>query len=398
MDTGAFDPLAFSPAAFSTAEPLTTDELLAVGVRALDPAYIEPIRDVGPGYELYQASAQVMRRCSLAVSGFAEDIYILTSRGGVLATIQATFFRQNASAGAGRMLAGTIVSANSRGAGFRTVADAVFGPSDLTATAPAVALGYGYEWNILGPFIDPDGVTWPGELDTINLPLQSPIYFDPSILVRNDEASDGLGRPRTLDVLGGERALPRYTNETDANYRARIRTLPDTISPAAIKRQLANYFRQIPGLFWHHVETWQHEYQECFDAPDIVPTPTEPYSSTLFVFDDPGPVSPIRNRWLGEHDYLGAFIVEVAMPPTISDYGFAFDDGALELEDVTTTVGLGAFAAFDVSDSMLPPALAPAYDGVDFGIESFFGNLWTLLDSIKAAGVFVVIKIQEQES
>lgn len=394
MDSGAFDPRAFDAGAFSVAAELTTDDLLTVAEHALDPAYIEPIRDIGPGYELYQAGAQVMRRCSIAVRNFAQNIYILTSRGGVLASINVTFFRQNASAGAGRVLAGTIVSASSRGAGFRTVADAVFGASDLTATAPAVALGFGYEWNILGPFIDPQGSSSPGELDTIDLPLQLPIFWDPSIQVRNDEAADGLGRPPTLDVLGGERMLPRYTNELDENYRTRIRTLPDTISPAAIKRQLANYFRQIPGLFWHHVETWRHEYQECFDAPEIGPTPVEPYSSTRFVFDDPRPLSPIQNRWLGMNDYLGAFIVEVAMPPAFADLGFAFDDPADDEADLTTVVGIRAVSAFDV-DSLTPPSLPPAFDGRDFGLEAYLSGLLDILEEIKASGVYVVIHLQE---
>src|SRR5262245_46018869 len=152
---------------------LTQDELLAASDRALDEGYIQPIRDVGPGYELYQAGAAVMVRCSQAVVHFEQDVFILSARGGVLATVQATFFRTNASAGAVRMLAGTIVSSSGNGARFRTTTDAVFAASDLAATVTAVAMGYGYEWNIRGPFLDPSGVTWPGELDTIDLPLQS---------------------------------------------------------------------------------------------------------------------------------------------------------------------------------------------------------------------------------
>ena len=377
---------------------ITKDQLLAVSDRAMPDTYIAPIREIGPGYEIWQGIAKIGERCSQAVVNFDRDIYILSSRGGVLATVPVTFYRQNAMAGAVTMMAGTTVRATRGGQVFRTIADAVFGPTDLEATTTAIATGFGYEWNIQGPFVDPDGATWPGELDAIDLPLQNPVFQDPTIQVRNDAPADGLGRPPTLDILGAERGLPRQAdNESDDHYRARIRTLPDTVSPAAIRRQLANYFRRQPGLFWRSVETWQHEYQECWDAPDLPATPFENFDSTMFVYDDPRPPSPIRNRWLGEIDAQGAFIVEVAEPSAINDFGFAYDDPSGALADQPApSVATRALSAYDVPDTLVPPGRPPAYDGFDAGISTFFFALFALLDEIKAGGVYVVIHIQEQ--
>lgn len=372
---------------------LTEDDLLAVIDRVIPDSYLQPIRDVGPGYELYQGSAKVGERCSLAVDRFAADIYILTSEGGRLATVPVTFYRQSFSPGAVTMLAGTVVRASRGGQTFLTATDAVFGPTDLVSTmTTGVATGYGYEWNIAGPFVDPQDNVWPGELDTIDLPLQAPIFGDPTVQVRNDGPGVG-GHPRTLDVLGGERELPRNPNESDTLYRARIRTLPDTVAPAAVKRQLLNYFRQIPGLFYRHIETWRHEYQECFDAPTGTSS-IEPYDPNLFSYDDPRPPSPMQNRWLGLNDYLAAFTVEVAMPPAFADYGLAYDDPAAAEVDLQTLVGIRAFSAFDL-DALTAPSLLPAYDGRDFSLETYLSQLYDLLDAIKPAGAFVVVWIQE---
>lgn len=397
MGGGAFDPGAFDAAFDGGQDGLTQDDLLAVVDRVVPESYLQPIKEVGPGYELYQGSAAVGARCSLAVARFERDGDILTSAGGVLATVPVTFYRADASAGAVRVLAGTVVSCSRGGQSFRTTTDAVFGATDLEAPpVTARAMGYGYEYNIRGPYLEVrTGITWPGDLDTIDMPLMDPVFGDPSVQARNDMDADGLGRPRTLDLIGRERDLDRQPNETDTNYRARIMTLPDTVSPAAIKRQVTNYVRQIPGLFWRHVETWDRAYQECFDAPEVASPPGVGYDPTMFVPDDPRAPSPIRNRYLGHNDYLGAFLIEIATPPHIAEYGFALDDPADNLADVSSTVGVRAFAAYDVPDTLPAPALIPSFDGRDYGVQSFLAGLFSILERIKAGGVFVVIHLQE---
>lgn len=373
---------------------LVSQDFLNAIDRALDDGYLAPLKAYEDGYELLQGYAKVGERCSLAVRRLELDGFILSSAGPQKATVAATFYRATSAAGAGTVLTGTILRCSIGGQLFRTIADAVFGALDLTKTVTAEALGYGYEWNIKGPFVDRAGTVWPGELDTIDLPLQSPPFFDDTIQVRNDADADGLGRPGTLDLIGNERGLPRQPNEPDGNYKIRIRNLPDTISPNAILRQLANYFRPL-GLGWRAVETWQHEYQECFDAPAEPATAYQNYDQNLFCFDDPRPGSPMQNRWLGENDYLGAFIVEIARPPTISDYGFAYDDTAASEADLKSSMGIRAVPAYDVPDSLSPPSLAPCYDGLDFGLQDVVVNAFALLDEIKAGGVYVAIVIQE---
>lgn len=373
---------------------LTQDDLLAVIDRAIPDSYLEPLKDPGPGYELYQAAAKVGERCSTAIDSFSADVYIATSQHGVTALITVTFYRTTATAGAGVMMAGTVVRASRGGQRFRTTADAPFGALDLETTATAEAIGFGYEWNVAGPFVDRFGNERPGEIDKIDLPLQSPPFWDSTIKVRNDAGPDRPGRPATLDALGAERDLPRQVNEDDPRYRIRVRSLPDTVSPAAIRRQLKNYFRRFPTVTWTLIETWQHEYQECYDAPDLPPTPTQNYDSTLFVYDDPRPPSPFRNRYLGENDYLGAFIVEVSAMPSVTEFAPAYDDPTTSLSGVSNPSGYRAFSAYDVA-ALASPGLAPAYDGSDPGADNFLIALLALLEEIKASGVFVAIVQQE---
>jgi hypothetical protein len=374
---------------------LTQADLLAAVDRALDEGYLAPMKATGDGYELVQGFTKIGERCSLSVRRFELDGFIMSSAGASRATVTLKFYRAVATAGAGKILKGTIVRASIGGQMFRTTADGAFGALDLFVLVAAESIGYGYHYNVAGPFVDPDGNEWPGVIDTIDLPLEEPPFFDDTIQVTNTIAATG-GRPGTLDAIGNERNLPRQVGEADVSYQVRIRTLPDTVSPNAILRQLKNYFRPY-GVSWRAIETWQHEYQECYDAPDEPATIYENYDANLFCYDDPRPGTPMQNRWLGENDYLGAFVVEVEMPPTISDFGFAYDDTADTEADVQTAGGIRAFAAYDVPDTLTAPALPPCFDGVDFGAEAFFLNLYNLLDEIKAGGIFVTIHITETQ-
>lgn len=376
------------------ADQLLQADLLAAVARALPDSYLDPMIANGDGYELLQGFAKSGERVSLAVRNFELDGFVGSAAGASLATVMVTFYRPTDAAGALTVRTGSLVSASVGGQVFRTIADAVFGSTDLEITVAAVSIGFGYEWNIRGNYTDPQGAVWPGELDTILLPLQDPPFTDQTILVRNDNDATG-GRPGSLDALGDERNLARQATEDDNNYRGRIRALPDTISPNAIARQLKNYMRPF-GLWYRTVETWQHQYQECWDAPDDPPTMYQPYDSNLFCYDDPRPNSPMQNRWLNEIDYLGAFIVEVAAPAAILDYGFCYDDPETDEADAMTPLGIRALSAYDIPSSLAPPSIAGCYDGIDFGINTLFWNLYALLDSIKAGGVYVAIVIQEQ--
>lgn len=61
--------------------------------------------------------------------------------------------------------------------------------------------------------------------------------FDQDLgFVVTNEASPVGGRSAMLDELGSERNIPRSPNEPDGLYRKRIATLPDVVSPNAIRR------------------------------------------------------------------------------------------------------------------------------------------------------------------
>lgn len=371
------------------ANPLTQTQLLEVIDRQFPDSYLDPIRNVGPGWEMYQGFAKVGERCSLAVSRAEDDGYILTAKGPKQATVAATFYRENAGAGAGTVLAGTIVKCSGGGQMFRTLAPAVFSGAALEVTVDAIAIGYGYEWNIKGKYTAPNGETAPGELDTVVLPLQDPPYWDPSIRVRNDTDADGLGRPGTLDALGDERGLPRQPNESDENYRARVRLLPDTITPAAFRRQLTQFFKPY-GIDWWALETWQLSYQVCYDAPEVTTNALEDFDARVFTYDDPREHVPISNRWLDENDVEGAFIVELEPTAAIREYGMAYDDPETH---IVTAAGRRAISAFDLSDVLPGDLFGGAYDAEDIGFDEMIVALAQLLESIKGHGIKATIHI-----
>ncbi len=57
------------------------------------------------------------------------------------------------------------------------------------------------------------------------------------------------GRLGVLDELGAERDLGRASGEQDDNYRQRIATLADVVSPNALKRSLSRALGSIPWVF-----------------------------------------------------------------------------------------------------------------------------------------------------
>lgn len=378
------------------ANPLTQQQLLDVVERAFPDSYIQPLKNVGHGFEILQAYAKIGERCSLAVSRAEDDSYIGTARGGIAAQVEVIFYRTSSAAGAVTVLKGTLVRASGGGQVFRTAEDAVFGALDLEVAVNAIAIGYGYEYNVEGKYTAPNGDSSPGEIDTVLRPLQDPPFGDPSIKVRNDAPADGLGRPATLDAHGAEIEVPRSPGESDENYRLRLRALPDTITPAAFRRQLAMFFKPY-AIEWWLIETWQPSYQTCFDAPDIVPQHGTGYSPSLFTFDDPRTHVPVANRWLDDNDCAAAGIVEMRMPEYIRDHSFVYDDPGVAPADFESSLGRRAMSAYDFPETFPPPRFGGAYDGPDVGIAEMFAGLADLLRNIKAAGVKLTIHIAGED-
>lgn len=376
-------------------QPLTQADLLAVFDRILPPEYLEPLKSPGPGYELLQAFAAMLARTSVSVSRGSEAIFVLSSVGGAKATGEVELYRAAAhpTGLAVEVRAGTVVKASASGVRFLLLESATFGPADLGPFTVAVeAEAVGYRYNVTGERTLADGDTVPGEIDTIDVLVETPDFGDPTIQVRQVGDTTG-GVDASLDQNGLDRGIRRVLTEGDDTFRGRVRSLPDTVSPDAFRRQLL-YFAKALGIEvqFDFIETWQISYQTCYDAPSSA-IPGSDYDPNLFCYDDPRSQYPFRNRWLGENDYRGGVIVVVPDFPAISDVGMAYDDTAANPADLQTILGSRAVGAYDVP-SGYALSLQGGYDGFDLGKQTVYKSLWDQLQAIKAAGVSVAIELK----
>lgn len=297
------------------------------------------------------------------------------------------------------LLKGTIVSTSIGGRRFLTAADATLFPTDLAVTAPVEAEAVGWEWNVPGKVVFPDGEEVPGEIDTIDLPIQDPPFSDPSIRVRQLVSTAG-GQAAMLDQLGLDRGLTRRAGEPDRTYRARIRALPDTVSLDAIKRALTNLLLPITVAF-SIIETFEFSYQTCwFEFGDAATDPNEVatipqvfgFDPNTFVWDDPRPLVPFRNRWLDENEHRGAFIAVIPELAAFADVGMAWDDTASTLAAHMTENGKRAHNAYDVPLSANPSILQGGYDGFDLSKAAVYKNIFDTLQAIKAGGIAAIVE------
>lgn len=355
--------------------------------RILPPSYLDPLRSVGPGYEVFQALAELGERISLAVGRLECAQFITLAQGGQRARVPVEFFRP-ALTGSVTIKVGTIVRTSVGGRQFSLVEDVVFGPADLVVPGTVEAIADGYEWNVVGPATTAGGESIPGEIDVVELPLQDPPFGDPSILVRQTGDPTQEGRAAALDGLGADRDLRRNPGEGDVRYAARVRSLPDTVTPDAIVRQLHKILDPL-GLAFDFIETFELRYQTCYDAPDA-PIAGSPFAPNTFTYDDPRPEFPFFNRWLDVEDQHGAFVVVVQDPLPIEEHAMVYDDPGAVLADFAGR----AHSAYDVDPVGLNPAVIEgAYDGTDVGQAALFLNLSNLLEEIKAGGVKVALEL-----
>lgn len=366
--------------------------------------FIYPLKtNPNSGYELMQVAAKIGERLSLACQRLEAGNLILTAEGGQRATGIVEFYRANNMAGAVTVKAGSMVSTSDGGRDFITLADAVFGPTDLgPIEAPIEATAMGYEWNVLGQTITTAGLVLAGEIDEARQLIEDPPYGDPTIQVRNLLPTSG-GQPAMLDALGVDRDLVRLVKEEDDHYRLRIRSLPTTITKTAIIAMLDAYLKPLQ-LDYTLIETWQVDYQTCWDAPQTTFSGNLDYSGDLFAYDDfreqgvvplPPTSLPMWNRWLDEAEFRGAFIVVIDNNQPILDVGMAFDDPGTEPSDFSNLVQgwQRGTPAFDTELPTTPDTIFPgAYDGVDLRAEAAYFGLVDLLQQIKAYKVAAIIE------
>lgn len=362
--------------------------------RILPSDYLEPLKSPGPGYEVFQALAALGERISQAVARFSVGNFIGTAAGGQKAQANVLFSRPTFTAGTVVVQANTIVTTSQGDRRFVLLADVSFGATDLgPLTGLVEAIAFGYEYNVRGERTAADGELLPGEIDTIHSLYEDPPYGDPTIVVHQVEDASG-GQAEMLDQLGIDRGLLRSPAEADDPYRTRIITLPDTVSPDAIRRALDAMLDPL-GIPYELIETFEITYQTCYDAPPYPIAANPNYDPNLFCYDDPRRGAHFDDVWLDDVEYRGAFVVVVPLIGAVADYGMAYDDTAMTPADLVTPGLIGgrrAVSAYDAPLTLTPIELVGAYDGTDLGAATIWKGVYDLLQKIKAAGVAAVLE------
>lgn len=372
----------------------TKEHFLDVARRFLG-RYAEDLEYTGRGgWDMLRAAAAACSRVSLAIGRAEVESYPSTATGPALTTVELSFTRDNIGAGAFTLKSGTLVRASYNGALFRTLVDLEFGALDLgPLTVDAVAVGYGEEFNVPGRYVAPAGDMMPGAIDVIDMGIQDPPFVERALAVTNLADAAG-GRIGQLDIHGADVDVDRVPGETDANYAARVVTVADAVTPAAIRRHLQRFFAAL-GLVeiddWNLRETWEHRFTGWYDAPETA-FPLHPdYDPSLGVYDDPrGGV--VHGRWLDGAHLEAAGILEVRELAAVLEWGGVYDDPADTAADRTTSLGTRALSVYDVPD--LTDVRAMVYDGVDLRKDALLAILAKLLEALKAHGVAITILAQ----
>lgn len=381
--------------------------------RILPNGYLAPmlpyngVEPSGPGWELFQAFAVIAAKASSAVAQFDTGNFIRSALGGRYATSRVAFSRLSAIAGPIVIKAGTRVR-NTSSYTYVTIADVTFGAGDLGPHEVDVrATDLGVDWNSEGPFVAADGELVPGPLSVIEVPyfynLAGELVPDEYMTMTQVLPATGGAEP-ALDLLGIDRGIARRTGESDRQYAIRISQLPDTVSPGAVKRQADAYLEPLLTPFkglWDFIEVWDPAFQTAWDAPPNPPSGTVSFSGNaignVFVFDDPRPAFPPRNRYLDGLTGRGCFIVAVQALPFVGQHGMVYDDPRETLpltttESLRSPLGLRATSAYDIPLTYQDAEhLIGVWDGMDWAKTSIYSGLQSLLDATKAAGVLAVV-------
>lgn len=375
----------------------TQAELLALLDRLLPFSYLDPLKQIGPGYEMLQAFAKLHEKVSQAVATLSRQAYIISAEAGAFSTGTVELYRAAPHVSLLDVVVkqGTVVECSASGRRYTTNADVTFlAASTGPFTVGVTAMFQDYNYNVIGQVTTLAGEVLPGEIDTIRTLIEDPDYGDPTIQVRQTAANTVGGIDASLDLLGKDRGMPRIFNEDDETYRARIRALPDNISLSAFQRAVTLFLLPY-GAFGTIIETWDDTYQTCYDGPAGT-FPLSTYDPNLFCYDDPRNPVPFRNRYLDETDYRGGVIVVVPNLASIFDVGMGYDDTAMNATDFTTPIGLRAVTAYDVPTTLITTEIQGGYDGFDLPKQAVYKGLYQLLQDIKAAGISVAVELSGQ--
>lgn len=348
--------------------------------------YVEGLK-VGGGYEVLRGLAAVGARASLMASRWNAATLAGYAALGKRATGYVYFFRDTAAAGAVRMKAGTVVATADQRA-FFTTADAAFDANELgPVAAPIEATLPGYEYNVDGENLTALGEIVPGQITQILVLLQDPEFGDPSMRVRNVAPTQGGVDPQ-LEQLAQDRGVsPRHANESEDEFRLRVKTITFGVSASGIEETGRNLLRKwAPTFQFGIVDAWDPAYQTGYDGP-IPGPPTFP--DAVFVYDDERPPA-VRNRWLSHEDANGGgFIAGLSKLPCLQDQALFLDDPAAIATDWLTPGTDGGRRAGNYLDLpfTLPAEVLPSgLSARDAAADGTYASAYKMLQDLKAAG------------
>ncbi len=354
----------------------TQAELLDIVARSYPQEYLQALQaQANGGYEVFEASAQVLARVSAAVAELYCCALLAFAHGGALASGTVELVRETAVGGAITVGAGTILEASRTGRRFRTLTAVTFGALALGPFVVAVqAIEFGSEYNLPGVTITGGGETVPGEIDTVRFLANTSVGFDVNLQCRQLAATSGGASP-CLDGLGEDLSIPREALESDARYRQRIITTPDTVSPAAIERGLDS----IVGALGLHVCLREVGTSRLpgffFDAGSSADSPQVPANN--YAFDMDFSVRPAdRYKLILDYTDFRAFML-VGVPKVVDiDFGFVFDGTRAD-----------AFPLQNAFDTTSPTASSAAFDGFTSLNASLYKSIYNIVNEKRAGGV-----------
>lgn len=374
----------------------TAQYFLSLFERLLPYDYLYPLETTGPGYELFHAFSKIGERLSLAVKRLDDGLYVITAPPASFTEVEVLLSRPLSSTSVGfTELAGTVIETRFGGRKFELLEDVIFGPLEAgPKPVRAKAFFPSYQWNVLGRQETPDGEELAGEISKVVSPFQRFAFSEPFIQVSQLEFASG-GVPGFLEQLGLERGIPRVIGEGVEEYRSRLQSLPDTVSPAAMKRNLDLIWKPLL-LDYVFFETWEIFYQTCYDAPSS-PILGSGFDPTTFFYDDErdDPPTLFRNRWLDEIEFRGSFIVLLPVLTSFFQRAVASDDAGILNIDFETPYGQRACPAFDMTGD-LPDVelLLGFFDGYDVEAQAYYSATHNTLQEIKPAGVAAILELQ----
>lgn len=364
--------------------------------RVLPVEYVRGLQE-GGGEEVLAGLAAVAARTALANQRWDNATLAGYASVGSRATGWVYFYRDTADAGAVVVKQGTVVMTDDQRR-FYTKADVAFDAGELgPKAAPIEATLPGYEYNVGGEELTALGEIIPGQITQIALLLESPDFADPSMRVRNVAPTEGGADPQ-LEQLAEDRGVSaRGPSEGEDEFRLRVKTITDGVTPAGIERSGNNIIRKwAPRFQLSVIDSWDFQYQTGYDcripgAPNFPPT--------IFVYDDPRAPQP-RNRWLSHEGANGGeFVAALSYLPCLADQAMWLSDPADTPGELLTPGTDGGRRAnsylslpYDIPDAVVPCGIG-ARDGA---VDGVYGSLYQMLLDQKAAGTNVYMLLLGQ--